>query len=578
MDTWQEVQERLAVGDAEAAELSIAVMKEQAIELEVWRLPSFSAALVTWAEINPGASGEAMVRAAKELDPDYPKSYFLQARWDWRNGAKAGAVKEFLSGWSALVRFEPTWRAVKAWVILWLLVSLSLTFSSMILAVTFRCLRGLLQDARDLGGSLFRPANAWVFAGVIVLLPLFAGLGPIWLVVYLFALSWIYLSRALRIWAAIACVVLAFTIPMMAWVQGQVLRNSPITDRVAIALDERQADYSILREFSDLESILAENASFHLILGELFRLHGEPGLAKTQFQKATVAAPGEARPLIFVGNLVLEEGDAQRAVQLFNLALEKGQDRAFSHHNLSLAFDLNRRFQDGDSHRAKAKEFTGRQSAENGLRGLDPRIRYPRLGRADVKELLASLDEEQQARVGKTELELGLAGHLLSPISLVFIIGLVFGCAVLFIRLRYFQSARECTKCGKMYRLRAGFGESTVYCSQCVSVFQKRDVVSIEQQTAKLRQIKRWERLTAFSRRMGGLLFPGSPYYLGNRVIRGILFAFLTWFFLTGALFWGPEFIPLIEPLAFVEQIRIVFLVLFGMFAIRSFLMAWDRR
>ncbi len=578
LDSWQEVQERLAAGDAKAAEQSIEILRERAIELEAWRLPAFAAALVAWAEANPGESGEAMVRAAKELDPEYPTSYFLQARWNWRGGAKFAAVREYLAGWSALIQFEPTRRTVKAWLIMWSVASLALAFFSMIIGVTFRFLRGLMQDARDLGGGLFRPANAWVFAMVVLFLPVFAGLGPIWLTIYLFVLGWVYLSPALRIWAVVACMVLALTGPVLSWVQGRVLTGSSVMDRVTVVLEERQIDYSTLREFADLQPIFSEDAGYHLILGELLRMHGEPGLAKTQFQKATVQDPGAARPLIFYGNLVLEEGDAQRAVQLFNTAIEKGQENAFAYHNLSLAFDLNRRFQEGDSHRAKAKEYTGRQSAEAGLRGLDPRIRYPRLGRPDVERLVADLGEEDRTIVGETEAPLGLVAHLLSPLSLVFAVGGIIGIAMLFVRLRFFPPASECSKCGKMYRLQAGFGESSVYCSQCVSVFQKRDVVSIEQQTAKLRQIKRWERVTVLCRRLGGLLFPGSPYYLRDRVIRGVLFSFVAWFLLSGALFWGPEFVPLIEPLAFVEQIRVILLVLFGLFAVRSALMSWDWR
>lgn len=349
-------------------------------------------------------------------------------------------------------------------------------------------------------------------------------------------------------------------------------------ERVAVVLDERQMDFATLREFANLESVLAEDVSYHLILGELLRMHGEPGLAKIQFQKAAAADPGQARPLIFVGNLVLEEGDSQRAIQLLNSALEKGQEQAFAHHNLSLAFDLNRRFQDGDSHRAKAKEFTGRKSAENGLRGLDPRIRYPRLDESDVERLLAGLDQEAWGRVGETTVALGLTAHLLSPLSLVFLVGGAIGCLVLSIRVRYFPPARECSKCGKMYRLQTGFGESTVNCSQCVSVFQKRDVVSIEQQTAKLKQIKRWERLAVLGRRFGGLLFPGSPYYLGDRVVHGVVYSYIAMFCLSGALFWWPEWVPVIEPMAYVEQIRIVLMVFFGVLAIRSALISWDRR
>jgi hypothetical protein len=152
------------------------------------------------------------------------------------------------------------------------------------------------------------------------------------------------------------------------------------------------------------------------------------------------------------------------------------------------------------------------------------------------------------------------------------------GLGILLFRARSFSPARECTKCGKLYRLEAGFGESSVYCSQCVSVFQKRDVVSIEQQTAKMDQIKRWERWTGFFRRVTGILVPGSHDFLGDHVIRGVLVGFVAWFCLTGALAWVPLFLPQIEPLMSRSFIQAGLLALFAIIVLRSGLSAWTRR
>lgn len=77
LDTWNEVQAYLAEGDTAGAELAVTALQEEAVELEVRRMPGFAAALVDWAEDNPGADGEAMLRIAMELDPDVPSSYFL---------------------------------------------------------------------------------------------------------------------------------------------------------------------------------------------------------------------------------------------------------------------------------------------------------------------------------------------------------------------------------------------------------------------------------------------------------------------------------------------------------------------
>ena len=106
----------------------------------------------------------------------------------------------------------------------------------------------------------------------------------------------------------------------------------------------------------------------------------------------------------------------------------------------------------------------------------------------------------------------------------------------------------------------------------------KREVVSIEQQTAKMNQIRRWEAWTSLLRRVAGFLVPGSQSMLDGRVIRGFLTGFLAWFFLIGAVVLVPLFVPRIEPLAEFHAVQTVFLVLFGLIVVRSGISAWSRR
>jgi len=578
MDAWQDVQASLTAGDTAGAEEAIQSLKEQAAELGVRRMTSFAAALVAWAEANPGADGEAILQAARQLDPEYPATYFLQARWEWESGTYIDSARGYLGGWNAMFRYEQTRRDITALFILWFVAALAVTFLAVALVVTLRYLRSLVYDARSLGGRLFRPANAWVLTVVIILLPLFAGLGPVWLAVYLFAMSWIYLKQPLRIWAFAACLMLAMIEPTLAWIQHSELRSLELIERVSTALDERKADFSTLGEFSDLEAELDDLASYHLILGELLRLHGEPAVAKIQFQKATLLAPDPSRPLIFVANLEMEEGNNKRAIQLYNEALAKDKSNAFAYQNLSLAFDLSRRFQEGDAARATARGLAGRSSADLGIRGLDPRIRYPRLTSEDVAELVSEMNPDQRLSAGRVAFSVDPIRQALSPLSLVFAVGAFVGLGILIFRTRSFGPARECSKCGKLYRLESGFGESAVYCSQCVSVFQKRDVVSIEQQAAKLDQIKRWERWTGFLRRVSGFVVPGSHDFLGAHVIRGIIVGFVACFCLTGALIWVPLFLRQIEPQMSISIIQIALVVLSALVILRSGISAWNRR
>jgi hypothetical protein len=195
-----------------------------------------------------------------------------------------------------------------------------------------------------------------------------------------------------------------------------------------------------------------------------------------------------------------------------------------------------------------------------------------------VAALVDGLSADQVALAGRQSLSLDPVKQLGSRISIVFLFGAFFGLALLLVRLRIYPPSKECSKCGKVYRLETGFGESTVHCSQCVSVFMKREVVSIEQQTAKMDQIRRWERWASLVRRLTGFLVPGSQSVLDGRVVRGFLTGFLAWFFLTGALLLLPLFVPRIEPLAEIHTVQTVCLVLFGLIVLRSGVSAWSRR
>ncbi len=189
------------------------------------------------------------------------------------------------------------------------------------------------------------------------------------------------------------------------------------------------------------------------------------------------------------------------------------------------------------------------------------------------------LSPDQMALVGRYPLSLDPLKQLSSRISVVFLVGAFLGLAALLIRLRMYPPSKECSKCGKVYRLETGFGESTVHCSQCVSVFMKREVVSIEQQTAKMNQIRRWEAWTSLLRRIAGFLVPGSQSMLDGKVIRGFLdrlsgLVLSDWRAGSGAALRSPN---RTSGRIFTRS-RPCFLVLFGLIVLRSGISAWSRR
>jgi hypothetical protein len=76
----------------------------------------------------------------------------------------------------------------------------------------------------------------------------------------------------------------------------------------------------------------------------------------------------------------------------------------------------------------------------------------------------------------------------------------------------------------------------------------QRDLVPIDQQTAKLAQVRRWDRWTGVARRLTSVAAPGSADLIGDRVLLGVTVGLVAWTALVGVLVWVPRFLEVIEP------------------------------
>jgi tetratricopeptide (TPR) repeat protein len=510
------------------------------------------------------------------MDQELPSTYFLTARWSWESGHYLAAFRSYVAGWWAVFLFEPTRRMMAAGVAGWALFALgwALVLAAAVQALFY--LPRLVHDAGELARLVLRPVNAGVLAVAIVLLPLLGGFGPLWLTMYLFALSWGYMGFGRRVTGAVATVALAAVVPILVVWQASMLRWPSLLDRADSMLAERRIDFPTLREFADLETSLEDVPEFHLVLGELHRMHGEIDLARIEFQRANLLNDGDAVPLIFLGNLSLEDGDVQLAIEQYSRAIELDPSTALGYRNLSVAYDQSRRFQDGDAARNAAKEIAGPGWETVGLRGRDPRIRFPRLGSAQIRDLARTAPPDVRLQAGTGPLIDRFFAELLSPWSMVFWIPGVIGLVVLGVRDRWMWTAQMCSKCGKVFcpRCKTETGSDTL-CSQCISVFLKRDVVAVDQQAAKVARVRRWGMWTAALRRIAGLLIPGSQSLLTGNPVVGYVSGFVAWFCLLGALLWAPMVLPGMEPFASPLPIQAVLLVVFLGVWLRGAVVAW---
>jgi tetratricopeptide (TPR) repeat protein len=556
IDAWVGVQQATAAVDPEQFEAELEQLETVADELAVDRVTPFAVALAARANAVDPEMAAALLMGARRLDPVLPSPEFQLGRLAWSNGDYAGAVVHTIRGVVNVFRNAPTRRALLLSLIPWLAVTVGSVAAALMMLQVLRSLRRIGFDSFQLGLRLFGRANAAVFAIVLVLLPLFAGLGPIWLVVYLFGLTWVYVGRAQQWWPPVLLVLLIVAFPVLRVWTWVLSAPSGLTHRVETMLDERQIDFGTLQEFVGLEVDLERSEAYHVVSGELHRMHGDRDSARLQFEKAVVSNPNSLFARVALAALALEEGNVSIAIQRLDEVVNLNQNVALAHFNLATAYDQIRRFQQGDAARDRARDLGGADLSDIAVPGREARIAFPKITDSWVDQVVADAPEDVVPILGGRGGTSSVVSFVADPMVAASLFGLVFGGGALFALRRWHPPGRQCTKCGKLFSHTVGAAESSVYCSQCVSVFLKRDLVSIEQQATKIRQVHRWEFMSTWWRRLVSVIVPGGYHLISDRGGLALVWTFVVWLPLVGALVWVPLFVASIVPEAPVAALR----------------------
>lgn len=575
VDSWSAVQQSWAAGDAAGLEADLQRLTDECQELGLRRVTPFAAALAAGSVNQPEDIRNLLLQSAKRLDPILPEVRFCAGKAAWADGRRMDAVGEVVSGTINLLRDAPSRRATLASTIPWVILTLGLTVGVYVVVNAVRYVRQVGYDAFLIGSRFLSKANAVVFACVALTLPLIVGLGPVWAFAYVFALGVVYMPHSERVAAFVVLVLMGLLIPSLEAWQSRCLKAESLQVRISRMLVERQADFVSLQELTELEPELSRSPTFHLVSGELLRMHGDRDNARLEYEKTLLEAPKSSLPRIFLGVLSLEDRDTFRALELLDDAVKLSPESPLAHYNLAIALDLTRRFEEGDAARRRARELSGGDFRSIGLRGREDRVLFPKLGHRMVEQLLDDVPDALLPVLGQAEPWPIPIRNLFAPLTMVSVAAVVVAVmALLLAMLRGFSPAKECTKCGKVFRAE----DNTVYCEQCVSVFLRRNAVSIEQQTAKQRQVRRWDFLVALCRRIVGILVPGGSALVSEQPFWGFFLTLLVWLPLVGALFWVPFF--LVEAVPSAPNIILqYFLATVGLFAWAvTAVTAWSRR
>jgi hypothetical protein len=139
-----------------------------------------------------------------------------------------------------------------------------------------------------------------------------------------------------------------------------------------------------------------------------------------------------------------------------------------------------------------------------------------------------------------------LAGErwLTHPLALTAFGALVIAIGVFLVRERTTGFAAACLKCGRAFCRRCKLSrESQSYCTQCVNIFLKKDMVAAEQQSAKRRQLRRYYFWQGIERRIADFVLPGLGLAGSGRTLTGVVFIALSALVAAVFLVWLPRFV-----------------------------------
>jgi hypothetical protein len=229
------------------------------------------------------------------------------------------------------------------------------------------------------------------------------------------------------------------------------------------------------------------------------------------------------------------------AIQQYRRAVEKSPSLGIAYFNLSVALDQDHLFSEADEARSRAMEL-GVQSVAHTERDVDGlHLAYPVDVRVLVDRLRRKVPQGRERLVRPTGPRIEPKRSLSSPWTVAFLSTGLLGLILWWARRRWMWVAQTCSRCGKVFCPQCkSSNESSTYCTQCISVFLTRGAVSIDQQAAKVEQIRRREKWQTIMRRGASATLMGSGDLIKGRPLRAVVMLFVAVFCLTGVFGWVP--------------------------------------
>jgi tetratricopeptide (TPR) repeat protein len=510
---------------------------------DIKRMTPLALALVAHARTQTPTQGEVTLTQATRLDATCPEAWFALANVRLGRANLASGVVALGRGVYTLFADPRRNEFVGASAILAGVVMAGIGLMLWGILAIRRTVPRLWHDLTEMGAQWRLGPNGVVLGLLIIALPVFAGGDPVWVLIWLFTLCWAYLPTGQRILGAIGLLLLAAT-PTLVELGFRNITHPPnaIFGATEILADHRY-DPQILEELDSLTDTFGEDPDYHRLVGDCYRQFGLLDSAAIAYREGLRTAslnPGLSEAL---GTVQYLEGDYNASLQAFKIALESGYDPVVANYNLSLTYAQTYHFRESEDAMAAARQ-AGDRRLQALTRGREHDIILPGFSRDEASKMLRRKDPLLLLNRGLSPPPLLRERTIEHPLAIGCVVALILAVLHRLIRQRSDGFAAACLKCGRAFCRRCKLShESQSYCTQCINIFLKKDMVGIEAQLAKRQQLARrlfWLRL---ERRVSDLLLPGIGVGFGGRPMLGGVLVLLALLSAMLVLVWLPAFI-----------------------------------
>jgi hypothetical protein len=541
--TWFKLVQALDKKEPETARERLEELMVLAGKLDLWRMPQHALALTARASTLAPAEAESLLVYATRLDPASAEAWASLAAVRFKRLRLGSGTAATVSAISSLVGDQRLRVSVVPSALLSLLTGSLIGFSLWAALAIGHVASRLWHDAGELASHLRLGSNGPVLAVFIFALPLFAGGDPFWAILWVLALCWAYLTPGRKVLMAAGMLLVAMT-PTLTELSFRDLAHPPgIVEEASYALTDHRYEPALIDELAALSDLFGEEPLYHRLMGDCYRQFGLLDTAVWAYREGLRSAPQNGSIAMSLGVVMYMQGDYNAALQAFQAARDNGFNSALANYNLSLAFAQTYHFRESEEAMAAASKAdpAGIQAM---TRSKAHQLFVPPFTLEDAHRLLGRKDSILLLNRGLLPAPLRWERTLTHPLALGGMLALVVAIMHFLLRQKTTGFATACAKCGRPFCARCKLArESQTYCTQCVNIFLKKDMVPIEAQMAKRRQLVRRQATQRVIYRVADAIMPGLGLAYSGRPVLGVLLTFFVIIIGSAVAIWLPFFV-----------------------------------